>query len=68
MVIDSNHTSNGRLCPFFPVESFEDALNFPPDGTDINGHANLASAHHLPYHTIPLLNLTQPYLTRLDIT
>ena len=35
MVMDSDRTSNGRLCPFCPVESFE---HFPPDGTDINGH------------------------------
>ena len=38
MVTDSERTSNGRLCPFCPVESFEHAQNFPPDGTDINGH------------------------------
>ena len=38
MVTDSVPTSNGRLCPFCPVESFEHAQNFPPDGTDINGH------------------------------
>ena len=38
MVTDSERTSNGRLCPFCPMESFEHAQNFPPDGTDINGH------------------------------
>ena len=40
MVTDSVRTSNGRLCPFCPVEteSFEHVQNFPPDGTDINGH------------------------------
>ena len=38
MVADSDRTSNGRLCPFCPVESFEHVQNFPPDGTDINGH------------------------------
>ena len=37
MVTDCEHTSNGRLCPFCPVESFEHAQNFPPDGTDITG-------------------------------
>ena len=37
-VTDSERKSNGRLCPFCPVESFEHAENFPPDGTDINGH------------------------------
>ena len=35
MVTDSNRTSNGSLCPFCPVESFEHVQNFPPDGTDI---------------------------------
>ena len=35
---DSDRTSNGRLCPFCPVESFEHVQNFPPDRTDINGH------------------------------
>ena len=38
MVTDSDRTSNGRLCPFCPVESFEHVQNLPPDGTDINGH------------------------------
>ena len=38
MVTDSDRTSNERLCPFCPVESFEYVQNFPPDGTDINGH------------------------------
>ena len=38
MVTDSDCTSNGRLCPFCSVESFEHVQNFPPDGTDINGH------------------------------
>ena len=38
MVTDSDRTSNGRLCPFCPVESLEHVQNFPPDGTDINGH------------------------------
>ena len=38
MVTDSDRTSNGRLCPFCPVESFEHVQNFPPDGTEINGH------------------------------
>ena len=31
MVTDSDRTSNGRLCPFCPVESFEHVQNFPPD-------------------------------------
>ena len=35
MVMDSDRTSH--LCPFCPVESFEHAQNFPPDGTDITG-------------------------------
>ena len=38
MVTDSDRTSNGLLCPFCPVESFEHVQNFQPDGTDINGH------------------------------
>ena len=38
MVTDSECSPNGRLCPFCEVESFEHAQNFPPDGTDINGH------------------------------
>ena len=38
MVTDSDRTSNGHLCPFCPVESLEHVQNFPPDGTDINGH------------------------------
>ena len=38
MVTDSDRTSNGCLYPFCPVESFEHVQNFPPDGTDINGH------------------------------
>ena len=38
MVTDSDRTSNGRLCPVCSVESFEHVRNFPPDGTDINGH------------------------------
>ena len=37
-VTDSDSTSNGCLCPFCPVESFEHVQNFPSDGTDINGH------------------------------
>ena len=37
MVRDSERTLNERLCLFCPVESFEHAQNFPPDGTDING-------------------------------
>ena len=37
MVTDSERTSNGRLCPFCPVESFEHAQNFPLDATDITG-------------------------------
>ena len=37
MVTDSNRTSNGCVC-VCPVESFELVKNFPPDGTDINGH------------------------------
>ena len=37
MVTDSDRTSNGRLCPFYPMESFEHVQNFPPDGTDITG-------------------------------
>ena len=38
MVTDGDRTSNGRLCLFCPGESFEHVQNFPPDGTDINGH------------------------------
>ena len=38
IVTDSYRTSNGRLSPFCPVESFEHVQNFPPDRTDINGH------------------------------
>ena len=38
MVTDSDRTSNGLLCPFCPVESFEHVQNFPTDETDINGH------------------------------
>ena len=38
MVTDSDCSSNGRLCPFCAVESFEHVQNFPPDGTDINRH------------------------------
>ena len=38
MVTDSERTSNRRLCPFAPVESFEHAKNFPSDGTDIKGY------------------------------
>ena len=38
MVTDSDRTSNGRLCLFCPVESFEHVQNFQPDGTDINRH------------------------------
>ena len=38
MVTGSDRTSNRRLCPFCPVESFEHVQNFPTDGTDINGH------------------------------
>ena len=41
MVTDSDDiydTSNGRICPFCPVESFEHVQNFPPDRTDIKGH------------------------------
>ena len=30
-------TSNGLLCPFCPVESFEHAQNLKPDETDITG-------------------------------
>ena len=37
MVTDSERTSNGRLCRFCPVESFEHAQNFPPYGTVITG-------------------------------
>ena len=33
----SDRTSNGRLSPFCPVESFEHVQNFPPDRTDITG-------------------------------
>ena len=36
-VRDRERTSNGRLCPICPVESFEHAQNFQPDGRDING-------------------------------
>ena len=35
MVTDNDRTSNGCLCP---LDSFEHVTNFPPDGTDINGH------------------------------
>ena len=38
MVTDSHRTSNGCLCPFCPVESFEHVQNFPPYGMDINRH------------------------------
>ena len=38
IVTDSDRTSNGRLSPFCPVESFEHVQNFPPDRPDINGH------------------------------
>ena len=38
MITDSDRTSNGHLCPFCPVESFEHVQNFPPDGKDINVH------------------------------
>ena len=34
MVKDSERTSNGRLCPFCPMESFEHVQNFPRDGTE----------------------------------
>ena len=34
IVTDSYRTSNGRLSPFCPVESFEHVQNFPPDRTD----------------------------------
>ena len=37
MVTDSDLSSNGRLCPFCPMEGFEHVQNFPPDGTDITG-------------------------------
>ena len=37
-VTDGDSTSNGRLSPFCPVESFEHVQNFPPDRMDINGH------------------------------
>ena len=29
--------SNGRLCPFCPMESFQQAQNLKPDETDIAG-------------------------------
>ena len=35
MLTNRYRTSSGRLCTFCPVESFEHAQNFPPDGTDI---------------------------------
>ena len=35
MLTDRDCTSNGRLCPFCPVEIFEHAQNFPLDGRDI---------------------------------
>ena len=38
IVTDSDLTSNGRLSPFCPVESFEHVQNLPPDRSDINGH------------------------------
>ena len=37
IVTDSDCTSNGRLSPFCPVESFEHVQNFPPDRTDSTG-------------------------------
>ena len=33
MLMDRDRTSDGRLCPFCPVEKFEHAQNLPPDGT-----------------------------------
>ncbi|KAH3690436.1 hypothetical protein DPMN_193754 [Dreissena polymorpha] len=30
-------TSNGDLCPFYPVENMEHAQNLPTDGTDVTG-------------------------------
>ncbi|KAH3701747.1 hypothetical protein DPMN_076742 [Dreissena polymorpha] len=33
-----DRTSNGGLCPFYPVENFEHAQNFPTGGTDVTGH------------------------------
>ena len=36
-------TSNGRLCPFCPVESFEHAQNFQLEETDITGHRQTRS-------------------------
>ncbi|KAH3831723.1 hypothetical protein DPMN_104993 [Dreissena polymorpha] len=38
-----DRTSNGGLCPFYPVENFEHAQNFPTDGTDVTGHRRTRS-------------------------
>ncbi|KAH3741625.1 hypothetical protein DPMN_048350 [Dreissena polymorpha] len=38
-----DRTSNGDFCPFYPVEKFEQAQNFPTDGTDVTGHRRARS-------------------------
>ena len=35
MLTDRDSTSNGRLCPFCPLEIFEHAQNFLSNGIDI---------------------------------
>ncbi|KAH3786425.1 hypothetical protein DPMN_164532 [Dreissena polymorpha] len=39
----ADRTSNGGLCPFYRVENFEHAQNFPTDGTDVIGHRRTSS-------------------------
>ena len=39
----NDRTSNGRLCPFCLVESFEHAQDFKPDETDITGYRRTRS-------------------------
>ncbi|KAH3697242.1 hypothetical protein DPMN_084734 [Dreissena polymorpha] len=38
-----DRTSNRDLCPFYPVENFEHAQNFPTEGTDVTGHRRTMS-------------------------
>ncbi|KAH3829194.1 hypothetical protein DPMN_131186 [Dreissena polymorpha] len=38
-----DRTSDGNLCPFYPVENFEHAQNFPIDGMDVTGHRRTRS-------------------------
>ncbi|KAH3882344.1 hypothetical protein DPMN_006279 [Dreissena polymorpha] len=42
-VPNKDRTSNGDLCPFYPVENFEHAQNFPTDRTDVTGHRRTRS-------------------------